>query len=57
MMFDESYDEIEDGDSRMNFIFNQVKKLCEMDKEQLNDLYLSCRENIDYNLKLIKGDL
>ena len=57
MMFDESYDEIDDGDSRMNFIFNEVKKLCEMDEEQLNDLYLSCRENIDYNLKLIKGDL
>lgn len=53
--FDESYDLIESGDERIKFIFNEVKRLCNMDIEELKDKYKSVIWKIKYNRNIMKN--
>ena len=54
-LFDESYDLIEDGYERLKFIFEEVKKLCFMDIEELKDKYKSVIWKIKYNRNIMKN--
>ena len=40
-LFDESYDDIFDEDLRYKKVFSEIKRVCDMDVNKLNDLYHS----------------
>ncbi len=46
---DESYDDIQDSDARLEKISIEINKLCQLSKEQLNDMYLEMQEILEYN--------
>ena len=52
-MFDESYDDIEDNYERIDFIYKEVKKLCDMDDEELHKIYVSIIPKIRHNCKIL----
>jgi hypothetical protein len=52
-MFDESYDEIEDNVERLNYIINQVEKLCNKGYDYVRDLYLESFDTVLYNQKVL----
>jgi hypothetical protein len=52
-MFDESYDLIEDHNERATFIINEVKRLCEMDTNELQKIYKSVLWKIEHNRNVI----
>ena len=52
-MFDESYDEEKDTIKRFNFVLNEIKRLCEMDIEELHKIYVSVLPKIKHNHELL----
>ena len=46
---DESYDEILDPEARMNAIFEQIKRLCNMSIHEIHDWYFNMFDIIEYN--------
>ena len=52
-IFDESYDLIEDHNERVTFIINEVKRLCEMDTNELQKIYKSVLWKIEHNRNVI----
>lgn len=46
---DESYDNINDNDLRIQHIVNQVEKICSMSKTELIDMHNEMKEILDYN--------
>jgi len=52
-MFDERYDDIEDNYERIDFIYKEVKKLCDMDDEELHKIYVSIIPKIRHNCKIL----
>ena len=54
-MFDESYDDIQDDCDRINFIYQEVKRLCEMDEDELHKIYTSVIPKIKHNYQVLKN--
>ena len=54
-LFDERYDLIKSGDDRIKFIFEEVKKLCFMDIEELKEIYKSVIWKIEHNRNIMKN--
>ena len=50
---DESYDTEEDCEKRMLMIVNEIKRLCNMNKEEIHEWYYSMRDILIYNWKRI----
>jgi hypothetical protein len=46
---DESYDSVEDRNTRLQMIYNEIKRLCNMSKEELHNLYWSMKDILIYN--------
>ena len=46
---DESYDKIEDNKKRMDKIQSEIKRLCNMDRNELHTIYYSMRDLLIYN--------
>jgi len=46
---DESYDSIEDRNTRLQIIYNEITRLCSMSKEELHSLYWSMKDILIYN--------
>ena len=53
-LFDESYDLIEDHNERIEFIVNEVKRLCEMDINKLQKKYKSVLSKVTHNRNVIR---
>lgn len=53
-MFDESYDNIEDDDERLQFILNEVERLCKLPRENLKQKYIESFDSIKHNMDLVK---
>ena len=52
-MFDESYDLIEDHNKRLEFIIDEVKRLCHMDKSELQKIYESVLWKVENNRNIV----
>jgi len=50
---DESYDTEEDCEKRMLMIVNEIKRLCNMNKEEIHEWYYSMQDILIYNWKRI----
>ena len=48
---DESYDDIEDNTERMKKIQSEIKRVCNIDKNKLHDIYYSMMDIMIYNRK------
>ena len=53
-LFDESYDLIEDHNKRIEFLVNEVKRLCEMDINKLQKKYKSVLSKVTHNRNVIR---
>lgn len=53
-IIDESYDNIEDRDQRIQAITKEVKRLCTISNEQWIDIYNSAENILNYNLNHLK---
>jgi len=53
-LIDESYDLIEDDDERMLAIQQEIKKLCDMSLDDLNEWYDSLKNTFDHNQNLLE---
>lgn len=53
-IIDESYDNIEDRDQRIQAITKEVKRLCAISNEEWNDIYNSAQTTLNYNLNHLK---
>jgi len=51
--FDESYDEIDDPIDRMVFIIDEIERLCNMDKSELEKIYNSVIWKVEHNRKIM----
>ena len=52
-LFDESYDDIEEPAERFNAVMSEVKRVCELPKDELIDKVNQCRDNILHNQKVL----
>ena len=52
-MFDESYDDEKDTHKRFNLVFNEIKKLCKMDTEEVHKKFVSVLPKIKHNHELL----
>jgi len=52
-LFDESYDLIENPSSRLNLIISEIERLCNMDKNELEEIYKSVLWKIEHNRKVV----
>jgi hypothetical protein len=52
-LFDESYDLIDNPQLRLNFILNEVEKVCNMDKNELEEIYKSVLWKVEHNRKVM----
>jgi len=52
-LFDESYDLIENPKDRLEFILDEVERLCNMDKNELEEIYKSVLWKIEHNRKIM----
>lgn len=50
-LFDESYDLIENPSSRLNLIIGEIERLCNMNKNELEEIYKSVLWKIEHNRK------
>ena len=50
---DESYDSVLDNDERKNLIFKEIKRLCSMTKEEIQNWYYNMQDIFIYNWKRI----
>jgi hypothetical protein len=46
---DESYDDIQNNDKRMDKIYSEIKRLCEMSKEEIHNWYWSMEDILIHN--------
>ena len=53
---DESYDDEQDDDKRIQMIVAQLKKLCKLNKDDLYDMQQEMDEILDYNFEHFYGD-
>jgi hypothetical protein len=53
---DESYDSEPDPDKRLHMIVNELVKLCNLSKNELNDMYKEMQEVLEYNYNHFYGD-
>jgi len=53
-IIDESYDNIEYRDQRIQAITKEVKRLCAISNEEWNDIYNSAQTTLNYNLNHLK---
>lgn len=52
---DESYDNEADSDKRIEKIANEIRRLCALPKDQLEEMYQDMQETIDYNFNWFYG--
>ena len=52
-LFDESYDLIENPMERIDFIVDEIERLCNMDKNKLEEIYNSVIWKVDYNRNIM----
>jgi hypothetical protein len=52
-LFDESYDLIENPKDRLEFILDEIERLCNMDKNELEKIYKSVLWKIKHNRKIM----
>ena len=52
-LFDESYDLIENPMKRIDFIIDEIERLCNMSKNELEKIYKSVLWKIEHNRKII----
>ena len=52
-LFDESYDLIENPMERIDFIIDEIERLCNMDKSELEKIYKSVLWKIEHNRKIM----
>ena len=52
-LFDESYDLIENPKDRIEFILDEIERLCNMDKNKLEEIYNSVIWKVDYNRNIM----
>ena len=52
-LFDESYDLIENPKDRLEFILDEIERLCNMDKNELEKIYKSVVWKIEHNRKIM----
>jgi len=52
-LFDESYDLIENPKERIDFIINEVERVCNMDKNELEKIYNSVIWKVEHNKKIM----
>jgi hypothetical protein len=50
-LFDESYDLIENPQDRFNLILDEIERLCNMDKTELEEIYKSVLWKVEHNRK------
>ena len=48
-LFDESYDSIKNPVDRLNFVLNEVERVCNMDVQELEKIYKSVLWKVEYN--------
>tara|TARA_Y100000310_G_scaffold88137_1_gene85047 strand:+ start:1837 stop:2988 length:1152 start_codon:yes stop_codon:yes gene_type:complete len=53
MLFDESYDEIEDDSLRLNKIIEEIDRVCKLDDDELQELYGEALEVVIHNQNII----
>ena len=52
-LFDESYDLIKNPKDRLNFILDEIERVCNMDKNELEEIFKSILWKIEHNRKII----
>ena len=52
-LFDESYDLIENPEDRIEFILDEIERLCNMDKSELEKIYNSVIWKVEHNRKIM----
>ena len=52
-LFDESYDLIENPENRIEFILDEIERLCNMDKSELEKIYNSVIWKVEHNRKIM----
>ena len=52
-LFDESYDLIENPKDRIEFILDEIERLCNMDKSELEKIYNSVIWKVEHNRKIM----
>ena len=52
-LFDESYDLIENPKDRLEFILDEIERLCNMDKNELEKIYNSVIWKVEHNRKIM----
>lgn len=52
---DESYDEIEDDKERLFVIAKEVKRLCELDQNELKEFLVYCKYICEHNFNMLKN--
>ena len=52
-LFDESYDLIENPMERIDFIIDEIERLCNMNKNELEEIYNSVIWKVEYNKKIM----
>jgi hypothetical protein len=50
-LFDESYDLIENPKDRLEFILDEIERLCNMEKNELQKIYESVLWKVEHNRK------
>lgn len=53
-MFDERYDDIQDDRKRMEFILNEIQRLCNLSKNELHKLWVKTIPNLKHNFEVFK---
>jgi len=48
-IFDESYDEIDDWKERVEFVCSEVKRVCNLDKNELRNIFEKVHDKVIYN--------
>ena len=52
-IFDESYDTINNPKERLDFVLNEIERVCNMEEKKLKDLYQSVIWKIKHNMKVM----
>ena len=52
-LFDESYDLIKNPRKRLNFIVDEIERLCNMDERKLKEIYKFVLWKVDYNRNIM----
>ena len=54
-IFDESYDDIDNPIDRINFIIDEIKRLCNIPLDELTDMFEKVRWKVGHNYDVLKS--